>query len=202
MIAHKGRAMNTKRYKQQLLDKLYEPYQKCLECPLGFQGRINVVFGEGDPDADFMFIGEAPGKDEDIQGKPFVGRSGKLLNKVLELIGMQRSDVFISNIVKCRPPGNRKPTPEESHICKNLLLKKQVKIICPKIICTLGSAAIQGLLEDYTLKITKTRGTFINWDNFTVLPTYHPAYILRNPKKLKTLVDDIKTAQEYLIRQK
>jgi len=193
--------MNTKEYKQQLLDKLYAPYQNCLKCPLGFQGRTNVVFGDGNPDANLMFIGEAPGRDEDIQGKPFVGRSGKLLDKVLELVGIKRSDVFISNIVKCRPPNNRKPTPQESHICKNLLLKKQVKIICPKVICTLGAASLQGLLEDYTIKITKVRGKLVDWENIPVLPTYHPAYILRNPKQLQTLVNDIKTAQKYLLSQ-
>ncbi len=194
--------MDAKKYKQQLLNKLYAPYQKCLECPLGFLGRINVVFGEGNPDADFMFIGEAPGKDEDIQGRPFVGRSGQLLNKVLELIGMQRPNLFITNIVKCRPPGNRKPTPEESNTCKKLLLKKQIKIISPKIICTLGAASLQALLEDYTIKISKVRGKLTSWENIPVLPTYHPAYILRNPKELQTLVNDIKKAHKYLHKQK
>ena len=194
--------MNAKTYKQQLLDKLYEPYKNCHKCPLGFLGRLNVVFGDGNPDADFMFIGEAPGKEEDIQGKPFVGRSGKLLDHVLDIVGMHRSNIFISNIVKCRPPGNRKPTPQESNTCKDLLLKKQVKIICPKIICTLGAAPLQGLLNDYSIKITKARGKIVTWENVPVLPTYHPAYILRNPKELQTLVNDIKTAHKYLISHK
>lgn len=194
--------MDTKTYKQQLLNDLYAPYTKCLKCPLGFLGRTNVVFGEGNPNADIMFIGEGPGREEDEQGRPFVGKSGQLLNKTFELAGINRADVFITNIVKCRPPNNRKPLPEESNACKKLLLKNQLKIILPKIICTLGAVAIQGLLEDYTLKITKIRGKMINWDNFTILPTYHPAYILRNPKELQSLVNDIQLAQKYLISQK
>lgn len=190
--------MDAKTYKQQLLNKLYAPYIKCFKCPLGFQGRINVVFGEGNPDADLIFVGEAPGKEEDIQGKPFVGKSGQLLNKVLELVGIQRKDVFITNTVKCKPPYNRKPMPKESQTCKNLLLKKQIKIIRPKVICTLGSAAIQGLLENYNIKITKIRGTSINWGNIAIIPTYHPAYILRNYKELQSLVNDVKKTYEYL----
>ena len=121
-------------YKQDLLNKLYAPYQKCIQCPLGKLGRKNVVFGEGNPDAKLVFIGEGPGQDEDIQGRPFVGRSGKLLDKVFDLAHITRSDVFISNVVKCRPPGNRKPLENEIMTCTNLLLFKQLKIIRPKII--------------------------------------------------------------------
>ena len=186
-------SMNSKAFKQQLLNELYAPYKKCMECPLATQGRTNVVFGEGNPDARLMFIGEAPGADEDAQGRPFVGRSGQLLNKIFELIGIERKDVFITNIVKCRPPNNRKPMPVESDTCKSLLLLNQIKIIRPQVICTLGASALQGLV-DYEVKITKMRGIFINYQEIKTLPAYHPAFILRNPKELQTLVDDIKTA--------
>lgn len=186
--------MDAKIYKQQLLDALYAPYKKCMQCPLGGLGRTHVVFGEGNPDARLMFIGEAPGKDEDAQGRPFVGRSGQLLTRILqEIIGVQRMQVFITNIVKCRPPGNRKPFPIENKTCKNLLLLKQIKIIRPSVICTLGASAIEGLLEK-EIKITKVRGTQLTFDSITLIPTYHPAYILRNPKELKTMISDIQMA--------
>jgi len=190
--------MNEKAFKQQLLDALYLPYKKCIACPLGTLGRKSIVFGQGNPDADLMFIGEGPGQEEDLQGVPFVGRSGQLLNRVLEIIGLKRENVFITNIVKCRPPDNRKPTPEESMTCKDLLLKKQIQIIRPQVICTLGAAAIQGLLNKYDLKITKVRGNEYTYEDTRVLPTYHPAYVLRNPKELQTLVKDVKTAIEWL----
>ena len=188
-------SMDPKNYKQQLLNQLYAPYQKCMECPLATQGRTHIVFGEGDSDADLMFIGEGPGKDEDLQGRPFVGRSGQLLTRLLSLVGLERKQVFISNIVKCRPPNNRKPTPLESATCKNLLLINQIKIIRPKVICTLGSAAIQGLLEK-DVKITQIRGKALSFDGITLVPTYHPAYVLRNPKELGTLLKDITLAFE------
>lgn len=188
--------MDIKKYKQQLLNQLYAPYKKCLACPLGSLGRTNVVFGEGNPDARLMFIGEGPGKEEDAQGRPFVGRSGKLLNRIIENIGIKRQDIFITNIVKCRPPNNRKPLPIESQICKNLLLLNQIKIICPKVICTLGSTATQGLLEK-KIKITKIHGIRINMGSIIIIPTYHPAYVLRNPKKQSILTQDIQTALEY-----
>jgi uracil-DNA glycosylase family 4 len=187
--------MTVQAYKQHLLEQLYAPYKKCLQCPLGAQGRTKVVFGEGNPDARLMFIGEAPGQEEDAQGRPFVGRSGRLLNTIFEAIGISRPDVFITNIVKCRPPNNRKPTLQESITCKSLLLINQIKIIRPDVICTLGSAALEGLLER-EVKITKMRGIFIEngFQSVPILPTYHPAYVLRNPPELKTLADDIATA--------
>ena len=192
--------MNAKAYKQQLLDQLYAPYKKCLQCPLGSLGRTNVVFGDGNPDANIMFIGEGPGQDEDTQGKPFVGRSGKLLNTIFDLLHIKRQDVFITNIVKCRPPNNRKPLPNESNTCKNLLLLKQIKIIQPKVICTLGSSALQGLLDNYDeIKITKIHGKPIEhaFKGITIIPAYHPAYVLRNPKELETLYADIEKAFKF-----
>lgn len=190
--------MDSKTYKQELLNALYEPYKKCLACPLGAMGRTQVVFGDGDPDANIMFIGEGPGHQEDLQGKPFVGRSGNLLNHILESIGINRHDVFISNVVKCRPPNNRKPTQQESNICKSLLLINQIKIIRPKIICTLGASAIQGLLDEPNLKITKIHGTVHYYEKTPVIPAYHPAYILRNPKQLETLINDIRKTLDYV----
>lgn len=177
--------------KQQQLDALYEPYKKCKECPLGNLGRINVVFGSGNPDACIMFIGEAPGKQEDIQNNPFVGKSGQLLNRALNAANISREDVFITNIVKCRPPKNRKPTPRESATCTNLLLFNQIKIIKPLVICTLGSTATQELLRIPNLKITEIRGNPYVMNGITVIPTYHPAYIFRNPKNLEFLISDI-----------
>jgi len=189
--------MDPKTYKQQLLDQLYEPYKKCIACPLGTLGRTNVVFGEGNPDADLMFIGEGPGREEDAQGRPFVGRSGQLLNRTLSSLSIQRQEVFITNIVKCRPPGNRKPLPIESQTCKNLILINQIKIIRPIVICTLGSAAIQGLLEQ-EVKITKIRGIEMQIGSIIIIPTLHPAYVLRNPMELQLFTKDIKKAHSYL----
>jgi DNA polymerase len=189
--------MDSKQFKQQLLEQLYAPYKNCTLCPLGTQGRTQVVFGEGNPDAQIIFIGEGPGAKEDQQGRPFVGRSGQLLTRTLQHLGITRETVFITNVVKCRPPNNRPPTPIESNTCKNLLLLKQIKIIRPKILCTLGSSALQSLL-DQTAKITKLRGNPLQWQNITLIPTYHPAYILRNPRELPTFVQDIKTALDSL----
>lgn len=188
--------MDPKKYKQALLAQLYEPYKNCTACPLGTLGRKHVIFGEGNPDAQLMFIGEGPGQQEDLQGRPFVGRSGQLLNKILELVEIKREDTFITNIVKCRPPRNRAPSPLESKTCKDLLLTNQIKIIRPRVICTLGAAAIQGLLEK-SVKITKIRGSQIPMNDIIIIPTYHPAYILRNHAELNNMIDDIKKA--YII---
>lgn len=193
--------MNRKQQKQKLLNDLFFSYSSCLACPLGSLGRKNIVFGEGNPDAQLLFIGEAPGQDEDIQKKPFIGRSGKLLTKVLETLGIIRSDVYITNIVKCRPPQNRKPFPLEASTCKQLLLNRQIEIIQPIIICTLGAAALQGLLNDYSLQISKLRGSFFSFGDYTIVPTYHPAYILRNPKKLSKIVDDISLAHQLSLSE-
>lgn len=193
--------MDIKKFKQQLLDKLYAPYQKCTMCPLGTLGRTHVVFGEGNPDARAIFVGEGPGREEDLQGKPFVGRSGKLLTRTLHHFGVERSEVFITNIVKCRPPNNRAPTILEATTCKNLLLDKQIKIIRPRLICTLGGSALQSLLGK-DLKITKARGKLLPWNDIIVIPCYHPAYILRNPKELTTFVADIKLVIDNMKQKK
>jgi DNA polymerase len=179
--------------KQQRLDMLYKPYTQCRACPLGSLGRTTVVFGSGNPDSPLMFIGEGPGEQEDLQGQPFVGKSGKLLTQALLQLGVARSEVFITNIVKCRPPNNRKPTPAESKTCKELLLLKQIEIINPRLICTLGSAALEGLLEK-SIQITKVRGNIVEYQGKFILPTFHPAYILRNQTQLPIFVNDLKNA--------
>lgn len=187
--------MDIKSFKQYLLNKLYEPYKQCMQCPLGSLGRINVVFGEGNPDAKIVFIGEGPGQDEDKQGRPFVGRSGKLLTQTLLNLGISRNDVYITNVVKCRPPNNRNPLPLESTTCKNILLFNQIKIINPSIIITLGTIALQAFQRE-KVSITRMRGKAITLNNLSIIPTYHPAYILRNPKELPTFANDIKFALE------
>jgi len=184
--------MNSAQYKKELLDKLYKPYKSCNGCHFNMPPATQVVMGEGNPNAAVLFIGEAPGRDEDLQGRPFVGRSGKLLDKVIQIAGNNRMDVYITNVVKIRPPNNRKPLPQEIAIGKPLLLK-QIKIIRPRVICTLGSSALEGLLGE-PVKMTLMRGKVITWNGISLIPTYHPAYILRNPKELSAFVDDISEA--------
>jgi uracil-DNA glycosylase family 4 len=177
--------------KKAALENLNSKYIDCHKCPLAQAGRKQVVFGDGNPETLIMFVGEGPGRDEDAQGKPFVGRAGQLLNKIIEAMGFTREQVYISNVVKCRPPNNRVPLPIESDTCKNILLFKEIEIIKPKIICTLGATATMGLLGDQA-KITKSRGIFHEFKDTLVLPTYHPAYLLRNPAEKKTVWEDMK----------
>ena len=185
--------MNIKAFKQDLLNRLYEPYKKCTQCPLGTLGRTYVVFGEGNSDARLMLVGEGPGQEEDRQNRPFIGRSGKLLTQALSNLGIKREDIYITNVVKCRPPNNRNPLPLESTTCKNLLLFNQIKIINPTTIVTLGSIALQAFQKG-KVSITRMRGTIITINNISLIPTYHPAYILRNPKELPTFSHDLKIA--------
>lgn len=189
--------MDIKKFKQLLLDKLYEPYRNCTQCPLGTLGRKTVVFGDGNPDARIMIIGEAPGRTEDDGGKPFIGRAGKVLDEGLNAAGINRKDVFITNVVKCRPPKNRKPTNLESTTCKNLLLFNQIKIIQPSIIITLGATPYQALFEKKD-PISSYRGKLHQTLGIDVLPTFHPAYILRNPKARDLLYVDIISAATHI----
>jgi uracil-DNA glycosylase len=175
---------------EQKLTALKCTYTDCQKCPLAKQGRKQVVFGDGNTQATLMFVGEGPGKDEDEQGRPFVGRAGVLLTSIIQAMNLERSQVYISNVVKCRPPANRVPTPDESSTCKDMLLYKEIEIIKPKIICTLGATATQALLGEDT-KITKARGVFFEFKGTLVLPTYHPAYLLRNPAEKKTVWEDM-----------
>ena len=166
----------------------------CHKCQLA-KGRTNVVFGEGPFDAKIMCVGEGPGRDEDLKGRPFVGRSGQLLDKILGVCGFSRSEnVFIGNIVKCRPPENRAPFPEERAACLPFLLK-QIEVIQPKIVILLGATALNGLV-DPKLKITKVRGNWIEWNGRLAMPTFHPAALLRNPNLKKDSWEDFKKVVE------
>ncbi len=177
------------------LKKLEEQVKKCAQCEL-CKNRTNVVFGVGNPDADLMFVGEAPGYYEDKQGEPFAGKAGQLLTKIIESIGMKRSDVYIANILKCRPPENRNPNANEIVLCSPHLIK-QIEIIRPKIICALGTFAAQTLL-DTKESIGKLRGKFFEYQSTKFLATYHPAYLLRNPDDKKKVWADIKKVRDYL----
>ncbi len=143
----------------------------------------NVVFGEGPPDAKLMIVGEAPGEDEDAQGRPFVGRSGQLLDRILDSVGLHRDDIYVTNMVKYRPPGNRNPTPQEILLSEPLLLE-QIKLIQPQIIATLGNVPTQYFIKSKD-GITKTHGNWYDWHGVRVFPLYHPAYLLRNPSREK-----------------
>ena len=177
------------------LKKQEEELRKCTKCEL-CNGRTSVVFGTGSADADLMFVGEAPGHYEDVQGEPFVGKAGQLLTKIIEAIDLARSDVYIANILKCRPPGNRNPNPNEIVMCSPHLIK-QIEIIRPKIICALGTFAAQTLL-DTTETIGKLRGKFFEYQGTKCLATYHPAYLLRNPNDKKKVWEDIKKVRDFL----
>jgi DNA polymerase len=171
------------------LEKLRRELEPCCRCELG-KTRKNLVFGVGRADADLMFIGEGPGQQEDEQGIPFVGMAGQLLTKIIEAIGLTRDEVYIANIVKCRPPENRQPLPEESAMCLPHL-RRQIEIIRPRIIVTLGNVPTQTLLQT-AIGITKTRGIFVERDGILFLPTFHPAYLLRNPPAKKEVWEDMK----------
>jgi len=160
----------------------------CLKCALG-KTRINFVFGEGSNQARLMFIGEAPGRDEDKLGRPFIGRAGQLLTKIIESIGIKREDVFIANIIKCRPPENRNPLPSEIAACSPYLLK-QIELIKPKVICALGKFSAQTLLKSET-PISRLRGKFYDYHGIKLMPTYHPAYLLRNSSGKKDVWEDM-----------
>lgn len=161
----------------------------CHRCRLS-QGRSKIVFGDGDPKAQLVFVGEGPGFEEDQQGKPFVGPAGQLLTRIIEAINLTRSQVYICNIVKCRPPGNRNPEPEEINTCFPFL-ERQITAIQPDFICALGTFAAQTLLRT-TTPISRLRGRFHEYRGIRVLPTYHPAYLLRNPEKKREVWEDMK----------
>ena len=167
----------------------------CERCEL-HATRNTVVFGTGNENANLMFAGEAPGADEDQQGEPFVGRAGQLLTKIIEAMGLTRDEVYIANVIKCRPPGNRNPKPIEIETCEPFLLK-QVELIQPKVICALGSFAAQALLHtDET--ISRLRGRFHDYHGAKLMPTYHPAFLLRNPQSKKEVWEDMKKVMAEL----
>ena len=168
----------------------------CTRCKLHGLGRRHIVFGVGNPNADLMFVGEAPGADEDIQGEPFVGRAGQLLTKIIEAIELRREDVYIANVIKCRPPGNRNPEPDEVEQCEPFLFR-QVDIIKPKVIVALGKFAAQCLLKS-DAPITRIRGREFTYRDAILIPTYHPAYLLRNPSAKKEVWEDMKKVRAIL----
>jgi uracil-DNA glycosylase family 4 len=171
----------------------------CTRCEL-WEGRTRIVHTTGNSNADLMFIGEAPGADEDAQGEPFVGRAGQLLNKIIESIGMRRVDVCIGNINRCRPPGNRKPTIQEAHTCRPFLIR-EIAVIKPKVIVVLGNTAFHNLM-DTKVGITQARGIFHDYFGVKVMPTFHPAFLLRDPHKKREVWEDMKKVRDYLAQTK
>lgn len=168
----------------------------CTRCKLHTLGRKQVVFGTGNPDADLMFVGEAPGADEDEQGVPFVGRAGQLLTKIIEAIGMRREDVYIANVIKCRPPGNRNPEPDEVTTCEPFLAQ-QIDIVRPRVIVALGTFAAHLLLRT-DAPISRIRGVVHEYRGASLIPTFHPAYLLRSPDRKREVWEDMKKVRAIL----
>ncbi|MCX8021985.1 MAG: uracil-DNA glycosylase [Syntrophorhabdaceae bacterium] len=169
----------------------------CRKCALA-DTRLNVVFGEGNIRADIVFVGEAPGEEEDLQGRPFVGRAGKLLDRLIERAGLKREDVYICNVLKCRPPNNRDPEPREVEACKGYLFSL-LDLIKPKMICTLGRHAYNTLLG-VEESITRVRGNMSSYRGIPLLPTYHPSFLLRNPSKMGEAWDDMDKIKHMLTK--
>ena len=177
-------------YSARTLEELRGVIGDCRRCKL-WSGRTHLVFGVGNPTAQLMFIGEGPGRDEDLQGEPFVGRAGQLLTDIITKgMGLRREDVYIANVVKCRPPENRNPEPDEVASCEPFL-KKQIDLVRPEIIIALGKFAVQALLQT-KMPITKLRGSWQRYHGIKLMPTFHPAYLLRNPGDKKLVWEDIK----------
>lgn len=172
------------------LEILRSEVSGCTRCGELAAGRTQTVFGVGNPQARLCFLGEAPGAEEDRQGEPFVGRAGQLLTQIIEACTLQRSDVYILNVLKCRPPGNRNPRPDEVTNCRPFL-DRQLELIQPEFLCCLGAVAAQTLL-DTTEPIGRMRGRFLDYQGIRVLCTYHPAYLLRNPAAKRLVWDDMK----------
>ncbi len=181
--------------KSAALEALRREIGDCTRCKL-YSHRTHIVFGVGNPNAELMFAGEAPGRDEDAQGIPFVGRAGQLLTRMIEAMGYRREDVYIANVLKCRPPENRNPEPDEVKTCKPFL-KRQVEIVHPRAIVGLGSFAVQTLLNSEE-KISRLRGNFRDFQGIPLMPTYHPAFLLRNPEMKKPVWEDLKKVMAFL----
>jgi len=171
------------------LKKIREEIGECTRCPLS-KGRTHIVFGEGHPSAKLLFVGEGPGEEEDRTGRPFVGRAGELLTRLIGGMGLKREEVYIANVVKCRPPGNREPEEVEIRTCLPFL-EKQIEVIQPEVIVTLGKVAMKALLKTVQ-PISEIRGIWQRYKTAFLLPTYHPAYLLRNPRAIKIVEEDLK----------
>ena len=178
------------------LPTIQDDLGECRRCKLHNAGRHHIVFGVGNPKARLMFVGEAPGRDEDLQGVPFVGRAGQKLTQIIEAIGFKREDVYIANVIKCRPPGNRNPEPDEVEQCEPFLFR-QIDSIKPKVIVALGKFAAQCLLRT-SEPITRLRGREYKYRDAILMPTYHPAYLLRNPSAKREVWEDMKRAKAIL----
>jgi uracil-DNA glycosylase family 4 len=177
------------------LEEIWADIGDCARCPL-HQGRTNIVHTEGNRRARLMFVGEAPGADEDAQARPFVGRAGQLLTKIIEAIGFRREEVLIGNVNRCRPPGNRPPTEEEATMCKPFLLR-EIASVQPEVIVVMGNTAMRNLLNTKQ-GITRLRGEFQDYHGVKVMPTFHPAYLLRDPSKKQETWQDLKKVRDYL----
>ncbi|MBX7116143.1 MAG: uracil-DNA glycosylase [Myxococcaceae bacterium] len=177
------------------LDQIRQELGDCQRCKL-CKGRKTIVFGTGNPKAELCFVGEGPGADEDVQGVPFVGKAGQLLTKMIEAMGFTRDDVYICNVVKCRPPDNRNPEPDEIAACEPFL-KKQLAAVNPKYIVALGKFAAQTLLRDST-PITRLRGQWRQYEGIPLMPTFHPAYLLRNPGEKRVVWVDLQEVMKKL----
>jgi uracil-DNA glycosylase len=168
----------------------------CTRCKLHKLGRRQIVFGVGNPSADLMFVGEAPGADEDMQGIPFIGRAGQLLTKIIEAIGLRRDDVYIANVIKCRPPENRNPEPDEVETCEPFLFQ-QIDSVQPKVIVALGTFAAKALLKTQD-PISRLRGRTFEYRGATLIPTFHPAFLLRSPDRKRDVWEDMKKVRALL----
>ncbi|MDO9516309.1 MAG: uracil-DNA glycosylase [Syntrophales bacterium] len=180
------------------LEDIREELGDCTRCKL-HGGRLNIVFGEGNTRADLVFVGEAPGRDEDRQGRPFVGRAGQLLTDIIKAMGLTRDEVYICNILKCRPPENRNPESDEIAACEPFLVK-QLQSIQPRVICALGKFAAQTLLKTDTA-ISVLRGRFHSYHGIQLMPTYHPAYLLRNPGAKKQVWEDVQIIMKEIQKE-
>ena len=178
------------------LAAIREDIGDCMRCKLCNLGRTQIVFGAGNPNADLMFVGEGPGRDEDIQGFPFVGRSGQKLTQIIEAIGLKREDVYIANVIKCRPPENRNPEPDEVEQCEPFLFR-QIDTIKPKVIVALGTFAAKSLLKT-TDSISRLRGRVFDYRGAKLVPTFHPAFLLRNPSCRREVWEDMKKVRALL----
>jgi DNA polymerase len=176
-------------------EQIWADVGACTRCPLS-EGRTHVVHTEGNHNARLMFVGEAPGADEDAQARPFVGRAGQLLTKIIEALGFKREDVLIGNINRCRPPGNRAPLPDEVAACKPFLMR-EIASARPEVIVVMGNTAMKNLL-DIKEGITRVRGQFQDYKGIKVMPTFHPAYLLRDPSKKRETWEDLKKVRDYL----
>lgn len=181
------------------LQAIREDIGDCTRCKLSTLGRRQVVFGVGNPDADLMFVGEAPGADEDVQGVPFVGRAGQLLTKMIEAMGFARDEVYIANVVKCRPPENRNPEPDEIERCEPFLFR-QIESVRPKVIIALGAFAAKTLLRTQD-PISRLRGRIFDYHGAQLVPTFHPSFLLRSPGQKKYAWEDLKKALALMGRQ-